>query len=130
MRIEIPLSEAQQFLSTQYKFNIDLKNIGENKIKATYIDSIVLIIKEVKEDVVLFRYEVDWLTSTITNMAHFFLEKRLDKSPIEWDSKSEEIKINLNKITELDTFLKFISVSEIHFKNDAIVLEMCVRGKA
>jgi hypothetical protein len=42
MRIEIPISEVQQFLSNQYQINIDLKNIEENKIEARYIDSVVL----------------------------------------------------------------------------------------
>lgn len=129
MRLEIPLTEVQQFLSNQYQIDIDLKNIEENKIEATYIDSVVLIIKEVKEDVVLLHYEVDGLASIVTKIAHFFLEKKLDKTPIEWDSKNKELKIDLNKITELNTFLKFVSVSEIHFINDAIVFEIYARGK-
>jgi len=56
MRIEILLSEVQQFLSDQYRINIVLKNIEDNKIEAKYIDSVVLIIKEVKDNVVLFYY--------------------------------------------------------------------------
>jgi hypothetical protein len=129
MRLEILLSEVQQFLSNQYQIDIELKNIEENKIEATYIDSVVLIIKEVKEDVVLFQYEVDGLASIVTKIAHFFLEKKLDKTPIEWDSKNKELTIDLNKITELNAFLKFVSISEIHFIKDTIVLEMYARGK-
>ena len=129
MRLEIPLSEVQQFLSNQYQIDIDLKNIEENKIEATYIDSVVLIINEVKEDVVLFHYEVNGLASIVTKIAHFFLEKKLDKTPIEWDSKNEDLKIDLYKITELNNFLKFVSISEIHFIKDTIVLEMYARGK-
>lgn len=129
MRLEIPLSEVQQFLSNQYQIDIDLKNIEENKIEATYIDSVVLIIKEVKEDVVLFQYELDGLASIVTKIAHFFLEKKLDKTPIEWDSKNKKLKIDLNKITELNAFLKFVSISEIQFMKDTIVLEMYARGK-
>jgi len=130
MRLEILLSEVQQFLSNQYQIDIDLKNIEENKIEATYIDSVVLIIKEVKEDVVVFQYEVDGLASIVTKIAHFFLEKKLDKTLIEWDSKNEELKIDLNKITELNAFLKFVSISEIQFIKDTIVLEMNAIGKA
>lgn len=129
MRLEILLSEVQQFLSNQYQIDIGLKNIEENKIEAKYIDSVVLIIKEVKEDVVLFQYEVDGLASIVTKIAHFFLEKKLDKTLIEWDSKNKKLKIDLNKITELDAFLKFVSISEIHFIKDTIVLEMYARGK-
>jgi hypothetical protein len=129
MWLEIPLSEVQQFLSNQYQIDIDLKNIEEDKIEATYIDSVVLIINEVKEDVVLCHYEADGLASIVTKVAHFFLEKKLDKTPIEWDSKNEELKIDLNKITELNTFLKFICISEIHFIKDKIVLQMYARDK-
>ena len=129
MQLEIPLSEVQQFLINQYQIDIDLKNIEENKIEAKYVDSVVLIIKEVKEEVVLFHYEVDRLASIVTKIAHFFLKKKLDKTPIEWDSKNEELKIDLNKITELNVFLKFVYISEIHFIKDTIVLEMYARDK-
>ena len=130
MRLEIPLSEVQQFLSNQYHIDIDLKNIEVNKIEATYIDSVVLIIDEVKKDVVSFHYEVDGLATIVTKVAHLFLGKKLDKTPIDWDSKNRKLKIDLNEFTELETFLKFISISEIHFIKDAIVLEMYARGKA
>jgi hypothetical protein len=129
MRLEIPLSEVQQFLSNQYQIDIDLKNIEKDKIEATYIDSVVLIINEVKDHVVLFHYEVDGLATIVTKIAHFFLAKKLDNSPIEWDSKNEELQIDLNKITELGSFLEFVSISEIHFIKDTIVLEMYARGK-
>jgi hypothetical protein len=129
MRREILLSEVQQFLSNQYQIDIDLKNIEKDKIEATYIDSVVLIIKEVKEEVVLFQYELDGLASIVTKITHFFVEKKLDNTPIEWDSKNKELTIDLNKITELNALLKFVSISEIHFIKDTIVLEMYERGK-
>jgi len=129
MRLEIPLSEVQEFLSDQYRINIDLKNIDDNKIEAKYIDSVILIIKEVKENVVLFYYEVDGLATIVTKIAHLFLDKKLDKTPIDWDSKNKELKIDLNKFSEMNTFLKFVSISEIHFIKDTIVLEMYARGK-
>jgi len=129
MRLEIPLSEVQQFLSSQYNIDIDLKNIEENKIEVTYIDSVVVIINEVKEDVVFLHYEADGLATILTKIAHFFLKKKLDKTPVEWDSKNKELKVDLNEITELNKFLVIVSISEIHFKNDSIVLEMYVRDK-
>ena len=129
MRLEIPLPEVQQFLIAKYHINIDLKNIEENKVEATYIDSVVLIIDEVIDDVFFLHYEVDGLATIIAKIAHFFLEKKLDNTPIEWDSKNKELKIDLNKITELDTFLKFVTISEIHFINDNIVLRMHAREK-
>lgn len=67
---------------------------------------ILLIIKEVKEDVVFFQYEADGLAWIVTKIDHFFMEKKLDKKHIAWDSKNKELKIDLNKITELNAFLK------------------------
>jgi hypothetical protein len=127
MRLEIPITEVQQFLSNQYKIDIELKNIEKNKIEAKYIDSVVLIIKEIKKEVVLIHYEADGLANLVTKVAHFFLDKKLDNTPIEWDSKNKEVIIDLNKIPELKSFFKFMHISEIHFIKDAIVLEMFVR---
>ena len=129
MHLEIPLSEVQQFLSKQFHYEIDLKNIEENKIEATYFESIVLVIKEVKDNVLLFSYEVDGLATIVTKIAHLFLKKKLDKTPIEWDSKHKELKIDLNNFTELNTFLEFVSISGIRFIKDSIVLEMYATGK-
>ena len=129
MQLILPLSEVQQFLSNQYNIDIHLRNIELNKIEATYIDSVVLIIKEIKEEVILIDYEVDGLATIVTKLAHFFLEKKLSNTPIEWNSKNEEVKIDLNKITELNGFLKFVCISEMRFINDTIMLEMYVRDK-
>ena len=109
--------------------DIGLKNIEENKIKATYIDSVVLIIKEVKEDVVFINYEVDGLAVIAAKVAHFFLEKKLDNIPVEWDAKTKEVTIDLKKIPELIELLKFVYISELHFVNDNILFEFYVRDK-
>jgi hypothetical protein len=129
MQLEIPLSEVKKFLSNQFNIDIDLKNIEENKIEATYIDSVVLIIKEVKQNVIFFYYEVDGLATIVTKIAHFFLEKKLDNTPIEWDTKEKELLIDLNKFSELKAFLEFVFLSEIRFIKDSIVLEMFARDK-
>ena len=129
MRLEIPLIEVQQFISSQYQIDIDLKNTGENIIEATYIDSVVLNIKEIKEGMILIHYEVDGLAHVVSKLAHFFLEKKLDQSPIVWDSKLEEVRIDLNKVPQLNSFLKVVSISEIKFTGNAIALEMHVSGK-
>ncbi|MCK9399747.1 MAG: hypothetical protein M0Q51_07085 [Bacteroidales bacterium] len=129
MRLEIPIKEIQEFLSDYYHIDIGLKNIEENKIKATYIDSVVLIIKEVKEDVVFINYEVDGLAVIAAKVAHFFLEKKLDNIPVEWDAKTKEVTIDLKKIPELIELLKFVYISELHFVNDNILFEFYVRDK-
>ena len=82
MQIQISLSEVQQYFSNQYNINVELKNIGVNKIEATYIDSVVLIIDEVKENMVFFHYEVDGLATIVTKVAHIFLDKNWIKRPL------------------------------------------------
>jgi hypothetical protein len=129
MQLVIPLPEVQQFINKQINFSIALKNIEENKIEAKYIDSVVLIIKEVKDNVVLFSYEVDGLATLVTKIAHLFMKKKLDNTPIEWDSKNKELRIDLNKYTELNNFLELVYISKIHFISDSIVLEMFARGE-
>lgn len=127
MKLEIPITEVRQFLSNQYQVDIELKNIEKNKIEAKYIDSVVLIKKEIKNEVILIHYEADGLANLVTKVAHFFLDKKLDNTPIEWDSKNKEVIIDLNKIPELKDFFKFMHISEIHFVKDTIVLEIYVR---
>ena len=130
MKLLIPIIEVQQFLSNHFQIEIDIKNIEVNKIEATYIDSVVLILKEVKENVISLRYEADGLAHLVTKAAHFFLNKKLADTPIEWDSKNEEVTIDLNKIQELTEFLKFVDVSELQIKNDIIAVVLYVRDKA
>ena len=126
MKLEVQFSEVHQFISSQYEIDIDLKNIEKNKVEATYIDSVILNIKEVKDRKILIRYEVDGLAHVVSKIAHFFLEKKLDQLPVEWDSKTEEIRIDLNKIPQLKDFFKYMSISEILFVNDTIVIETLI----
>lgn len=129
MRLEIPIKEVQDLLRDHYKINITLKNIEENKIKATYFDSVVLIIKEVKEDIFFIDYEVDGLAVIAAKVAHFFLKKKLDNIPVEWDAKTKAVTIDLKKIPALSELLKFVYVSELHFVNDNILFVFYARDK-
>ncbi len=82
-----------------------------------------------QDEIILIHYEVDGLAHIASKFAHFFLDKKLDNSPVEWDAKNEEIRIDLSKIVQLNAFLKIICISEIQVTNNAVVLEMYVRGK-
>ena len=54
--------------------------------------------------------------------AHFLLEKKLDDAPIEWDSKTSEVVVDLKKIQAFSDLLKVYFISELHFVNNDIVL--------
>ena len=122
MKIEIPLTEVQEFLSNFYNIKVDLKNIKEDKIEANYLVSLVLTIKKVKKDEVVFHYELNGLVDLLAKGAHFLLEKKLDNSPIEWNSSKDEVTINLEKVKALSDFLKVFYISELKFVDNDIVL--------
>jgi len=122
MKIEIPITEVQEFLSNYYNINVALKNIGEDKIEANYLVSLILTIKEVRKDEVTFQYEVNGLVDLLAKGAHFLLGKKMDDSPIEWDSKTCEVVVDLKKVQALSDFLKVCFISELHFVNENIVL--------
>jgi len=122
MKIEIPISEVQEFLSNYYNINVALKNIGEDKIEANYLVSLILTIKEVRKDEVTFQYEVNGLVDLLAKGAHFLLGKKMDDSPIEWNSKTSEVVVDLKKVQALSDFLKVCFISELHFVNENIVL--------
>lgn len=129
MQLEIPLSEVQQFISNQFNIKIGLRSVEKDKIEAKYIDTVVLIIHDVKDNMFFFSYEVDGLANIASKVAHFFMKKKLNNTPIDWDLKNSEITIDLNKFTELTTFLQFVSISKINFIKDSIVLELYQREK-
>jgi len=121
MKIEIPITEVQEYLSNTYNIKVGLKNIGEDKIKATYFVSLVFTIKEVGNDEVVFHYEGNSLVHLLAKGAHFLLGKKLDDSPVEWDSKTSEVVVDLKKVQALKDFLKVFFVYELHFVNEDIV---------
>ena len=121
MKIEIPITEVQEYLSNTYNIKVGLKNIGEDKIKATYFVSLVFTIKEVGNDEVVSHYEGNSLVHLLAKGAHFLLGKKLDDSPVEWDSKTSEVVVDLKKVQALKDFLKVFFVYELHFVNEDIV---------
>jgi len=121
MKIEIPITEVQEYLSNTYNIKVGLKNIGEDKIKATYFVSLVFTIKEVGNDEVVFHYEGNSIVHLLAKGAHFLLGKKLDDSPVEWDSKTSEVVVDLKKVQALKDFLKVFFVYELHFVNEDIV---------
>jgi len=129
MRLEIPIKEFQEFIKGYYDINIDLKNIEVNKIKVIYFDSAVLKIKEVKNDEILFDYEVNGLVDLIAKVVHFFMKKKLANLPFKWDSGKREVTIDLKMIKGLTELLKVLYIYEFQFVNDNILLVLYERNK-
>ena len=117
MKIEIPITEVQEFLSNSYNIKVDLKNIGEDKIEANYLVSLILTIKEVRKDEVIFLYDVSDFVDLLAKGAHFLLGKKIDDTPIEWDSKISEVVFDLKKVQALSDFLKVFYISDLLLEN-------------
>ena len=75
-----------------------------------------------EKDEVAFQYEVNGFVDLLAKGAHFLLGKKLDDTPIEWDSKTSEVVIDLKKVQALSDFLKVFYISELRFMNEDIIL--------
>ena len=122
MKIEIPITEVHDFLSKSYNIKVRLKNIGEDKIEANYLVSLILTIKEVRKYEVIFQYKLNGFVDLLAKGAHFLLGKKFDDTPIEWNSKTSEIVVDLKKIQAFSELLNVYFISELHFVNNDIVL--------
>ena len=129
MKIEIPITEVQELLSNYYNINVGLKNIGEDKIEANkYLVSLILTIKEVRKDEVIFQYKVNGFVDLLAKGAHFLLRKKIDDTPIEWDSKTSEVVVDLKKVQALSDFLKVFFISELSFVNENIAMVLNIKS--
>ena len=126
MKIEIPITEVQKFLSNFYNIKVGLKNIGEDKIEAHYLVSLVFTIKELGKDEIVFHYEVNSLINLLAKGAHFLLRKKLNDTPIEWNSKTSEVVVDFKKVRALSDFLKVYFISEFHVVNEDIVMILTI----
>jgi hypothetical protein len=124
MKIEIPITEAHDFLSKTYNIKVGLKNIGEDKIEANYLVSLILTIKKVRKYEIIFQYEVNGFVDLLAKGAHFLLGKKIDDSPIDWNYKTSEVVVDLKKIQALSELLNVYFISELHFVNNDIVLTL------
>jgi len=129
MKFEVSFLEIMDFISNTYNIRVGIKNFAFDKIKVNYIISMVLTVKEVKPDEVIFQYDSNNLYNLLIKGVHFFIKKKLDNIPIVWNIESRELVIDLKKIKNLELFLRLSSISELHFKNDALVLVVLMKTK-
>jgi hypothetical protein len=126
MKFEISLIEVQEFLASCYDKKIGLKYIKEDTIEVNYYASILLTIKEVKADEIVFQYQMNGLVELL---AEFLIGKKLDDSPIEWDSKSDEVIFYLSKVEALSNFLITFSIISVSFVDENLVLVLQAKSK-
>lgn len=124
MKLEITLSEIQQYLKDKYQIDVELKSIEDKKMEVTFIDTVVLTVKGVTDDKVFFYYEVSGLVDLIAKVAKIFLKKKLKDFPVTWTPKSKEITLDMKKINNMSNLLKMVSITEVHFLKDNLLLNL------
>ena len=129
MRLEISVIEVMEVIQNYYHLHVGIKNVGEDKIKLSYYGSIILSLKEIKEEEVVFSYEVNGFVKLMAMGVHYFLKKKVEFDPLEWNTIAREVTFDLKKVKELREVIKFLYISEIHFLDEIILLELSVKNK-
>ena len=129
MRLEISLIEVKEVIQNYYHLHVGIINVGKDKIKLSYYGSIVLSLKEIKAEEVVFSYQVNGFVELMAKGIHYFLKKKVEFDALEWNTDAKEVTFDLEKIKELREFIKFLYISEIHFGDEIILLELSVKNK-
>ena len=129
MRLEISLQEVKEVIQNYYHLHIGIKNVGEDKIKLSYYGAIILSLKEINEEEVVFSYEVNGFVELMAKGVHYFLKQKVEFNALEWNSTAKVVTFDLKKIKEMREAIKFLYISEIHFLDEIILLELSVKSK-
>jgi hypothetical protein len=129
MRLEISINEVKEVIQNYYHLHVGIINVGEDKIKLSYYGSIILLLKEINEEEVVFSYEINGFVKLMAKGIHYFLKKKVEFFPLEWNTDAKEVTFDLKKIKELQGVIKFLYISEIHFVDEIILLELSVKNK-
>ena len=129
MKLEIPITEIQEFLSDFYHIKVGLEIPETNKIRINYLVSLVLTVGEVKADEVSFQYETNGLKGLLAKAALLLYRKKLESLPLHWDFEASIVTVDLKKIKQLSEILKFLYISELFFLNENILLVVNIKNK-
>jgi hypothetical protein len=129
MRLEISIIEVMEVIQNYYHLHVGIKNVGEDKIKLSYYGSIILSLKEIKEEEVVFSYEINGFVKLMAIGVHYFLKQKVEFDALEWNTTAKEVTFDLKKIKEMREVINFLYISEIHFLDEIILLELSVKNK-
>ena len=121
--------EVKEVIQNYYHLHIGIKNVGEDKIKLSYYGSIILSLKEIKAEEVVFSYEVNGFVELMAKGIHYFLKKKVEFDALDWNTDAYEVTFDLRRIKELREVINFLYISEIHFGDEIILLELSVKNK-
>ncbi|MCD8166624.1 MAG: hypothetical protein LUE93_11230 [Bacteroides sp.] len=128
MRAVVDLQEIRDFMAKDKKLaRIKIKNIALNTIKVTYIMSLELAIVEVKPTTVTIQYKVGFLKNMLAKIAHGFLNDKIDKNIIHWDTDHKLVEVLLHNISQAQKFFQYGELENITISDDKVIVELAAR---
>ena len=124
MKLELPLSEIEDYIKTCYNINLSIKYIDTNKLEINYLFAIGITIKEVLEYSIIFGYELNWAANMLAKGAKFMTNNNIDKDILNWDTLKKEVKLNLEYIPALNDFLKLYRISSFTIEKSVLFLQL------
>jgi hypothetical protein len=118
----VSLTEIHDFISRRHGINVDFNSLEGGKVEVNYIVSVILTVKEVRNNEVTFYYKTKTLVELMARVTAFFMGKKLDSSIVFLNSKDDEVTVYLNKVNALNHFLKYFSISNISFIDSNVVV--------
>jgi hypothetical protein len=124
MKLELQLSEVEQFIKKSYTHSIEIRYVGYNEIKVSYCIKVKIMVKEVHDYSVLLNYTLNPVANLVLKGAESRIRKKLDENILLWDSSKKEICINLLQIDALKGLLKIVHISTFEIRNNQVFLEL------
>ena len=68
-------------------------------------------LKEIKEEEVVFTYEINGFVALMAKGVHYFLKKKVEFVPLEWNTVAREVTSSISNKTHTSVEIKNISIS-------------------
>ena len=124
MKLELPLSEIEDYIKTCYNINLSIKYIETNKLEINYLFAIGITIKEALDYSIILGYELNWAANMLAKGAKFMTNNNIDKNILNWDTFKKEVKLNLVHIPALNDFLRLYRISSFTVENNVLFLKL------
>ncbi len=123
MKIELQLTEIEEYIKSSYDTEILITYVELNKLEIDYMIKMRITIKEVRDYSVVFGYELSWVTNLIALGAKYMSKNNFDKKILQWNSSRKEITLDLTHINALSNFLKLYKIKQFSIKDSILYIE-------
>lgn len=129
MKIEILISEIEEFISSYFKIAVGVVYIDHNKIDVNYMTVFRLAIESVENYSILLRYELNWAANLLAKGAKFMVNSKIDDKILFWDTNGKTLSVNLLHVDVIKDFLAVYHIQTFEIIDNKIVLELVTSQK-